>query len=156
MTRNHDNRPNGREPRRSRRGANAIEFALVAPILVAILSGLMDYGWYFWRESLVLNGMREASRAGGMQHPGEAEGIGVCADCIASAKSSAEAALTSLGYTGLVVTPTVERIPATGTPCTYAVVIDTEIAHTRIFPLVPGPEEFDLRMVSMAQNLPCE
>lgn len=31
--------------RRSRRGANAVEFALLAPVLVLLLTGIMDTGW---------------------------------------------------------------------------------------------------------------
>ena len=30
---------------RSRRGANAIEFALLAPVMLALLTGIIDYGW---------------------------------------------------------------------------------------------------------------
>jgi hypothetical protein len=36
------------------------------------------------------------------------------------------------------------------------VVIDATIPHSRIFPLVPGPTTFDVRLLSMAQNLTCQ
>ena len=32
---------------RARRGANAVEFALIAPVLVLILFGAMEYSWMF-------------------------------------------------------------------------------------------------------------
>ncbi|MEQ1502574.1 MAG: TadE/TadG family type IV pilus assembly protein [Myxococcota bacterium] len=140
----------------ARRGANAIEFALVAPVLVAMIGGLVDYGWYFWREALLVNGFREATRAGGLQSAATTETGGTCTTCVTMATTSANAALTSQGYSGVTVTPTIERVPASGTPCTYAVVIDTTVPHERIFSLVPGPTEIHVRMVSMAQNLTCE
>ena len=49
---------------RKRRGANAIEFALVAPILIAIITGIIDYAWFFQQQSAVLTVAREAGRAG--------------------------------------------------------------------------------------------
>lgn len=132
-----------------------IEFALVSPVLITMLSGLIDYGWYFWREALLFNGLREAVRAGGLQLQGADEGGATCSKCVSAATSAATSALTGQGYT-ITLTPTIERIPATGSPCTYAVVIDAEIPHERVFPLVPGPSSFDIRVLSMAQNLVCE
>lgn len=140
---------------RNRRGANVVEFALLLPILVTLVSGLVDYGWYFWREALLVNGLREAVRAGGMKSKTNDEAEGTCAACVSAATSWANQTLTDQGYTGVTVTPTIQRIPATGTPCTYAVVIDTSVDHDRIFPLVPGPATMDIRLVAMAQNLTC-
>src|SRR5689334_5130936 len=115
---------------RSRRGANAIEFALLMPVLVVMLGGLLDYGWYFWREALLINGLRESVRAGGMQLPTTAETGSSCAACISAAKSAAATELENQNYASSVtVTPTIQRIPSTGTPCTYAVVIEQSFAH---------------------------
>ena len=38
---------------RSRRGANAIEFALTAPVLIFLILGIMDYGWFFLNRILL-------------------------------------------------------------------------------------------------------
>lgn len=142
--------------RRSRRGANAIEFALVSPLLIAMLAGIVDYGWYFWREALIINGLRESVRSGGLQMPLVNESGGTCSKCLAAATAAATTELTKQGYPGVSVKPKIERLPASGTPCTYAVVIDMAIPHQRIFDLVPSPEKFDVRVVSMAQNMVCE
>jgi len=54
-----------RKLRTSRRGSNAIEFALTLPVFVILLSGMIDFSWYFfsgWRvSSAVREGIRVAS-----------------------------------------------------------------------------------------------
>jgi Flp pilus assembly protein TadG len=52
----------GRQTRNGRRGNQAIEFALVVPVLTAITSGLVDYGWYFVQEHVTLAAVRDATR----------------------------------------------------------------------------------------------
>ncbi len=52
-------RRNGRE-----RGAAAVEFALVVPILVALLLGIVDYGLLFTDTVSTRNGVREGARQG--------------------------------------------------------------------------------------------
>ena len=47
----------GRE-RRRRCGATLVEFALVAPVLLIILGCIADFGWYFYREDLVVNALQ--------------------------------------------------------------------------------------------------
>ena len=51
---------------KGRRGANAIEFALVLPVLVMLLFGAMEYGWLFMNQIMldasVAEGLRAASR----------------------------------------------------------------------------------------------
>lgn len=50
--------------RKRERGANAVEFALILPVLLALITGVMDYGWYFTQQHLVINAVREGARAG--------------------------------------------------------------------------------------------
>ena len=49
---------------RSQRGAAAVEFALVAPLLFLILFGTIQYGLYFFDAQGTRNGVREAARLG--------------------------------------------------------------------------------------------
>lgn len=53
--------------RRGDRGAAAVEFALVMPLLLAVLSGILDYGFYFNNSISVRQGVREAARQGVVQ-----------------------------------------------------------------------------------------
>lgn len=146
--------PIQRTPRR--RGANALEFALIAPLLVVLLGGLIDYGWFFWREALAVNAVREGVRSGSLKAPDpKTETAGQCAACLTQANSAVTSALNAQGFSGFTIASTLERMPATGTPCSYAIVVAPTIPHTRVFPIVPGNSSFKLRVVSMAQSVPC-
>lgn len=48
--------------RRSERGAMAVEFALVFPIVFAVMLGVIQYGVYFWGRSTAAASAREAAR----------------------------------------------------------------------------------------------
>jgi Flp pilus assembly protein TadG len=50
--------------RRGERGAAAVEFALVLPVLLMIVLGAIDWGWYFYVRQVVTNAAREGARAG--------------------------------------------------------------------------------------------
>lgn len=49
---------------RSERGAELIEFAIVAPILIFIIAGLVDFGMMFRTYEAVTNAAREGARVG--------------------------------------------------------------------------------------------
>lgn len=47
---------------KNRRGGQAVEFALVLPIVLAIFSGIIDYGWYFHKQNLLTQIVRDSAR----------------------------------------------------------------------------------------------
>ena len=49
---------------RHERGAELIEMALVLPLLMLIIMGIMDFGFLFREMSVVTNAAREGARAG--------------------------------------------------------------------------------------------
>lgn len=51
-------------PRRGRRGAYALEFALVLPIIVTMGGGVLDWGWYFRQEYKVQAAAKVCARTG--------------------------------------------------------------------------------------------
>ena len=51
-------------PRDVRSGAVAVEFALVVPLLLILLAGVIEWGWFLSREVLLLEATREAALAG--------------------------------------------------------------------------------------------
>lgn len=50
-----------REGRRES-GASAVEFALLLPLLTALLFGMLQYGFYFWSKSSATSAAREGAR----------------------------------------------------------------------------------------------
>jgi len=47
--------------RRNRAGTAAVEFALVAPVLLLLLGGLLEFGWAVWSDSALCNAVSQAS-----------------------------------------------------------------------------------------------
>ena len=54
-----------------RRGANAVEFALVLPLMLALITGAMDIGWYFGSAHAVEHAAILGARAGALANAGE-------------------------------------------------------------------------------------
>lgn len=48
---------------RSERGASAVEFAIVLPVLLLVIAGIVDFGRYFFTQIQVTNAAREGVRA---------------------------------------------------------------------------------------------
>lgn len=64
----------GRGPAASgERGAAALEFALVLPILVLLVCGLIEFGLIFYSKQMITNASREGARAGIVDQVGEAQ-----------------------------------------------------------------------------------
>ena len=66
-------RPMSRRSPRSRRGASSLEFALVLPVFLALLAGLLDYGWYLFQQAGLDAATQAGCRAGALVDPGEAD-----------------------------------------------------------------------------------
>lgn len=52
---------------RSESGASAVEFALLLPLLVMILFGIIEFGMALYRQSILTNASREGARLGIVQ-----------------------------------------------------------------------------------------
>ena len=49
---------------RVRRGASALEFALTLPVVMFVLAGILEYGWYLFQLSNVVHALRDGTRIG--------------------------------------------------------------------------------------------
>ncbi len=54
---------------RERRGHSHIEFALVLPLLLIFVYGIMEYGWMFFQRTAVQEAARQGCRAGATMAP---------------------------------------------------------------------------------------
>lgn len=57
----------GRPGRRVRRGAAIVEMAVVAPLLLTLLFGVMEFGWMFMVHETITNTARECARIATLQ-----------------------------------------------------------------------------------------
>jgi Flp pilus assembly protein TadG len=57
----------------SRRGAQAVEFALTAPILLLLLAGIIDLGQYMYVADGVVNAVAQGGRLGALADPGKSQ-----------------------------------------------------------------------------------
>lgn len=55
--------------RTRRRGANHIEFALLLPVLMLFIYGIMEYGWMFFQRTAVQEAGRQGCRHGSTLDP---------------------------------------------------------------------------------------
>ena len=84
--------------RRSETGASAVEFALVVPILIILVFGVISFGMIFGQQLALGNAAREASRFGVVEGR-------TCAQVIGAARDAAN----TIGMSGSNVTVTVTR-----------------------------------------------
>ncbi len=49
---------------KSQRGAQIVEFALILPLLLAIMMLIIDFGFLVYNKAVITNASREAARAG--------------------------------------------------------------------------------------------
>jgi Flp pilus assembly protein TadG len=139
--------------RHRRRGGTLVEFAVVAPVFLLIVGCIADYGWYFYREDLIVNVLQEAARTGGLKKQVTGEAENACAACTAAADAAATTGLAAIGISGVTIGSSVVRVPLSGTPCHYAIQMSPSISHPRFFGLVRTPPTIRVRVVALAQNL---
>ena len=52
---------------RNQKGASAVEFAIILPILIALFFGIVDFGLLIYDKQVITNASREGARAGVVQ-----------------------------------------------------------------------------------------
>jgi Flp pilus assembly protein TadG len=71
-------------------GAVAAEFILVLPILLTIILGTIDWGWYFCVREVAINAAREGARNGSLlDHAADPDGINAATRALSSFPSCA-------------------------------------------------------------------
>ena len=92
-----------RQARAQRRGAAAVEFGLILPVLLLILFGILDFGWVFHQHGILTRTLRDGCRAGAV--------VAATGDPVTTATTAISAGVTSAGFAcGGTCTPTVTVI----------------------------------------------
>jgi hypothetical protein len=132
-----------------RRGAEAVELALIMPVLLAMIFGALDYGWYFFQQSLATNAVMDGMRAGGMILPADAElGNGTCMECINVAASTAS---DELAAWGIIVSPQDLKPTLNGVAGVCTMTLITDIPYQKLIGFVPVPDGFSVTVALAAQ-----
>ena len=101
-------------------GAAAVEFALVLPLLMMLLLGTIDWGFYFWQVQVCTNAAREGARVGSLYRPTDLD--------FSVAQSEAENAVSNYITNGLLdvskLNPTPADVVITNTDATVTVAYD--------------------------------
>lgn len=95
----------------SDRGAAALEFAIVLPVLLSLLCGTIDWGYYFFTREIVVNASREGARVGTLQF---AEGVNAATEAANAARNYLSGSLDAAKVSATVITTSQN---ATGTAC---------------------------------------
>ena len=135
---------------RPRRGASAFEFALLSPVVFAMVLGMLDYGWFFSRQARVTSALTAAVRAGSNVSPEFGEGPGKCDMCV---ETSAQYAADALGRMGISVNASQLRPDIQGINGTCALVFDASIEHVELVGFVEVPTAYKVKTVSLLLNV---
>jgi Flp pilus assembly protein TadG len=85
--------------RRSERGAELVEFALVFPLLLLVSLGIIDFGLLFQRYEVLTNAAREGARVSVLPGYGSADVIARVNQYLQATSLSAESVSTVVGAT---------------------------------------------------------
>ncbi len=98
------------------RGASAVEFALLLPLLMMILFGIIEFGMALYRQAILTNASREGARLGIVQS--------VPPITTAAINTRIDTYLTAAGIAPGSVTRAISPIvPVTGTPVTVSLTL---------------------------------
>lgn len=124
----------------SRRGSQAVEFALVLPVLTGLVSGVIDLGAYLHRTDALVQAAADGARAGAADED----------DPAGRAKTVAQTAWSSMGLPGA---PTFD-VAEVGSPPTRVVRVSATYSFTPWFGLVPIPETIDYSCAFLLETQP--
>ena len=131
-----------------RRGASALEFALTLPIVMVVLTGILEYGWYLFQLSNVVHALRDGTRIGVTVPLEDDEGP------IMRAESHARAVLDGLGVPCTESGGCLVRANIAVTGDVDIMTMSIEVDYTPIVGLLPTPALLhgDFTMMMQAQT----
>ena len=134
------------------RGAAAVEFALVLPILLLFVMGTIEWGWFFFTHQRVVNAAREGARAGTLVPPPP---NGTTAQMQSEATTAANNYLTAVGLTATGVVASGDYVMTDGSHAVQVVITYPYTSLTQ-FPGISSliPSQFQYTSVMRWQDPP--
>lgn len=134
----------------SRRGASALEFALLLPVFLVLVGGMVDYAWYMQQRALVVRAVREGVRVGAITP--------LAADPATTATSRSVQVLTDLEFdaTTANVTAAYDDLRA-GLTCNTVdtITVQAIVPFIRLIGVVPTPAAITVQMTMMLEDGDC-
>jgi Flp pilus assembly protein TadG len=126
-----------RAQRRTNSGAAAVEFALVLPLFLAVMFGMLEYSWYFYQQFGVASAVREGARLG------VTIDMDATPDPRAAAKTRTKAVLDTvgIGYSG----GTVNAVYAGSYP-SRTITVNVDLTYKPLLNFVPTPTKLAYKM----------
>jgi Flp pilus assembly protein TadG len=113
--------------RRARRGAQAVEFALIVPVLLMITAAIIDWSWYYSNQLSMLHAMREGMRIGAATDSDTG-------DAAADTEAAIQDQFDAMGWTGVSISTSISE--DNGVCMVQATV---SLNATTLWGLVPSP-----------------
>jgi Flp pilus assembly protein TadG len=129
-----------RRTHRERRGANAIEFALILPVLLMLITGIMDYGYAYAVRTVASTAARTGARIGALTPQADNPDTAALTAAVAKWQS-----------VGMPVTPTIVAFRS-GDPELMVVRVRVDLAS--LVGLVVGPGSLEITAVHRMQDQP--
>lgn len=127
---------------RRRRGGAAIEFALVLPVLLALIFGIIEYGWIFFQQANILSAAREGARLGVTVAQDASPNPG------ATAVTRVQSVLATYGIDAASATITATQ---SGAAPQETLTVQIAVPYTPLIGLVPTPANLSAQMTMLLE-----
>ena len=126
-----------------RRASEAIEFALSLPVILFALSGLIDFGWYYWQQAALFESVRFGARIGAVTEQDDGP------------LARAELAVAQqLAQSGVPFTPTLSTVFLTDPTGDQLIQVDATGTYVGLWNLVLAPYELHARVAMRMEEQP--
>lgn len=134
---------------RPRRGAAALEFALCFPLFIAILFGILEFGWVFYEQANVIAAVRSGVRMGVTQDPTANPAY------LTDAEETVRNALAGLGIRPSDLTnATITATTSPSASATEMLTVSCQIPYTPVVGMIPTPSTVSYSMTMLMENPP--
>ncbi len=131
-----------------RSGHSAIEFALIMPVFLTVVTGMMEWGWVFFQRSTVIEAVRVGCREGSAVHPDDVPGP------VETAEESMEDYLASWGIDCASGSSTScePQVEISGSWPSMTLECQLDVGYDPLIDMVPVPTEMSAASVMLVEQ----